>query len=315
MQLQILPPNSIDESYSTFGDANKVVAGIEFDRDGRTMAYHIRQQQQDEQHTKERLSLTISEAALMFVPEFVGQWRGIPALSSCMVKLKNLAEYEQAQLLKQKLSACVVDYIIGPYDDGASFFGHDKSKYGEQEEERIEPGIRKRLRPGEEVRSNTPPHVDGYPEHVRQHLYSIASGLEVPYPLLSGDFSQTNYSSFRGMWLAFHKDLEVLRTHVLIPQICERVVDWFLEGLEVMGVIRDRSKVVVTYTPPRRELIDPTREIPSLIKSIRAGIDSWHDVQKSFGNNPLETLDEIEKYNKEFDRRGVILDCDGRRPG
>jgi capsid protein len=65
-----------------------------------------------------------------------------------------------------------------------------------------------------------------------------------------------------------------------------------------------------THTPPRREMIDPTREIPALIDAVRAGIMSLSEVQRSFGYVPEEVIAELALDVERAKQAGLTLSID-----
>jgi len=71
--------------------------------------------------------------------------------------------------------------------------------------------------------------------------------------------------------------------------------------------------VSVTWTPPRRELIDPTKEIPAKISAIRSGIETLSDVIRQSGGHPGDQFKEIKADNDAIDALGLILDSDPRK--
>jgi capsid protein len=66
------------------------------------------------------------------------------------------------------------------------------------------------------------------------------------------------------------------------------------------------------FTPPRFGLLDPAKETPAMIEAIQGGLRSWSDTVRRDGYDPNEVLDEFEKDQAEFDRRGLKFTSDGR---
>ena len=64
------------------------------------------------------------------------------------------------------------------------------------------------------------------------------------------------------------------------------------------------------WTPPRRELIDPAKEIKALIEAVRAGFMSLSEVQRSLGYIPAEVMAELEGDLKDARAKGLALDVD-----
>ena len=65
------------------------------------------------------------------------------------------------------------------------------------------------------------------------------------------------------------------------------------------------------WTPPRRELIDPAKEIASLIEGVKAGFMSLSEVQRSLGFIPSEVMAELEQDIADARAKGLVLSVDG----
>ncbi|MHA1169888.1 MAG: hypothetical protein ACTSRU_18835, partial [Candidatus Hodarchaeales archaeon] len=121
----------------------------------------------------------------------------------------------------------------------------------------------------------------------------------------------TNYSSGRLGWLEFYRNITQWRSHIVIEQLCNPVWDWFLQAASLTG--KGKAQVQVMWTAPRRELIDPSKEVEAAIKQVRAGQISQSEAIRQLGYDPADTYTEIEKDNKTFDAKKLILDSDPRR--
>ena len=67
----------------------------------------------------------------------------------------------------------------------------------------------------------------------------------------------------------------------------------------------------MTWTPPRRELIDPAKEIRALIEGVKAGFMSLSEIQRSLGFIPSEVMGELEKDIADARQKGLALSVDG----
>jgi len=140
----------------------------------------------------------------------------------------------------------------------------------------------------------------------------VASVLGITYEALTSDYSQVNFSSARMAWLEFQRTIDVWRWHMLIPQACSGVWNWFLEAAAVAGEY-DGKGISVEWTAPRREMIDPVSETKATVSQIRAGLKSLSEAVRESGYEPDDTFDEIEKDNKAIDEKSLVLDSDPRK--
>jgi capsid protein len=83
---------------------------------------------------------------------------------------------------------------------------------------------------------------------------------------------------------------------------------WFNDAARLAQVRGPRRMI---WTPPRRELIDPAKEIASLIEGVKAGFMSLSEVQRSLGFIPSEVMAELEQDIAEARAKGLALSVDG----
>lgn len=94
-------------------------------------------------------------------------------------------------------------------------------------------------------------------------------------------------------------------------QVLERLGRWFFGAAGLAGY--DTTDAYIKWTYPRREMIDPTKEIPAMGKAIRLGLTSLARTHASLGYDSDEILGEIEESNKKLDGKKIILDSDPRK--
>jgi capsid protein len=112
-------------------------------------------------------------------------------------------------------------------------------------------------------------------------------------------------------WLEMHRNLAAWRWNISVPQVMDPVHHWFNEVARV-AQIRGPRKII--WTPPRRELVDPAKEIKALIEGVRAGFMSLSEVQRSLGYIPSEVMAELESDLADAREKGLALSVDGMTP-
>lgn len=313
IQLQVLEADYIDthrdgEQYN----GNDIIQGIEYDKHGRRVAYWLFDHHPGDTFWMMR-SATVSQRIPaddiihIYRMDRPGQGRGISWFSPVVLRLRDLDEYEDAQLVRQKIAACFAMFI-GDMEGGAEQTGRNKAA---EMVERLEPGIIQRLPAGTTATMATPPSVQGYAEYMDVSLHAVAVGLGVPYEALTGDYSKVNFTSGRMGFGQFHGLLDVWQWKMFIPKFCGGVFNWFIDAASLAGYRTDGASAL--YVPPRRILVDPTREIPAKIKEIRAGLDTLPNAQRETGRDPEEMAKEIAESNDALDKLGIVLDSDPRR--
>ncbi len=234
-----------------------------------------------------------------------GQQVGVPFGVSAFVRVRDMEEYNDAQVVRQKIAACYSVMITG---EGA---GIDLPTEDQDELERIEPGMIHRMNNGETVTFGSPPTVENFGEFSRTILQGVAAGFGTTYENLTGDLSNVNFSSGRMGWIEHHRNVDDWQLNLFIPQMCDPIFRWFLEAIELKGI--NTSGVTVEWTPPRREMIDPSKEVKGIVARVRSGLISPIDAIRAEGYDPEEVLAEIVDWNKKLDDNGIILDSDPRQ--
>lgn len=303
VRFQVLEPDHLDESMDRLlPDGGRIIQGVEFDSQGRRVQYWILPEHPGGQFLRTRNSVPIPAEDVIHVyrVDRPGQVRGIPWLAPVMLRLADFDDYENAQLVRQKIAACFAAFY---HDTG----GPERT----DTTEKIEPGMIQRLAPGSKVEFGTPPQVTDYADYSRVSLRAIAAGLGISYEALTGDLTSVNFSSGRMGHLQFQRNLDAWRWLTFIPQACVPMMRWWLEAAALTG--KRTSDVTVSHTPPRREMISPEREVPANTAAMRSGQTSLVKVLQESGIDPEEHLEEIESTLELLDRLGIVLDSDPRK--
>lgn len=240
------------------------------------------------------------------------QTRGVPWGTPAIEAMQLLADYDMAEIVRKKVEACTVAFVINAEDDqdeavAPEVLAADGSVY-----EKFEPGMIGRLRGGKDVKFNAPNAVGGYSDYKVASLQTIAAAYRMPYELLSGDLSKVNYSSMRGGLVEFRRLVRTVQRHILIQMALQPVWEWWCEIAYLAGEIDD-PVVPVVWDLPRFEWVNPMEDVQAQQLAVRAGFRSWQDVVAEGGRDPDDVLDEIEAWNGRLDRFGIVLDTDPRR--
>lgn len=319
IQLQVFEPDIIDHSRNYNGFEKKakdpqgfLMQGIEFDGNGQRIGYWMW-----DRYPSETVGL-INNLESKFVPaedvihvyqiERPGQVHGVPFGVQSFLRVKDFDDFEDAELMRQKIAACFSAFVTETVSSAPVKTGGKKSPLPE----RVEPGIIERLSPGEQISFGNPPTKEGFSDYSRSVLRGIAAGYGVTYEGLTGDMTAVNFSSGRMGWLEFNRTVERYQENMFIPSFCAGAFSWFLEGTKV-GMVYLKDDVGAQWTTPKREMIDPSKEISALNETVRNGFMDWGEAVTSLGYDPETVLDNIEKYNKIFDDKKIILDSDPRK--
>lgn len=313
--IQVLEADYLDSSKDgPISGGGRTVQGVEFDALGRRVAYWLFDEHPGGAgHFRLPVSRRVpaADVAHIFRLDRPGQVRGVPWLAPVMLRMHDFADYEDAQLMRQKIAAVFAAFVVDMDGDGRNPIAGDVSSANSDRLESLEPGIIETLPAGKDIKFTSPPGVDGYGEYVRVQLHAIAAGLGVTYEVLTGDLSQVNFSSGRMGWLEFQRSISFWQQAIVISQFCRAVERWFVEAAAVaLGVA---GPVSATWTPPRREMIDPTREVPALRDAVRCGFTTLSEAVRAHGRDPSAHFAEMAEDLKRLDDLSLVVDCDPRR--
>ena len=311
LQVQMLEPDWLDFNKD---NSNDILFGQQFDSSGRLQGYWIRDNHPGESvlGTNVRVQSTFvpkSEISLHFDSRRAGQRMGLPFGTAAILTLRDMGDIRAAQQMKDKISACFfgISYDSDPTADKLT--DEEGNPILGIEFDEIEPGAVQHLPPGRDFKAFSPPSSGDFVNTHREYAHSVAAAYEITYESMTGDLSNVNYSSYRGGWLEFSRRIAYLRGKVSMPSMLSPVCRWHDELARMSGLLKGPA-VTWAHTPPRREMIDPTKEIPALILAVRAGIMSLSEVQLSFGYVPKEIIEELKNDMQNARDSGLILSTD-----
>ncbi len=322
MQIQVIDPDYLDTSKIGTIDVrdgqgklvgrNVIIHGVEFDILGRRRAYWLFRE-----HPGNTLGLggiqsvriPAENVRHIYRQDRPGQVRGVSWFAPIILRFKDLDEYEDATLLKQKVAACLAVIKTSPDGNMTGLGTVDTTKT--PQEDRIEPGSIISALPGEEIQVVQPPTVSEYASYTTVNYRAIATGLGVSYEDLSGDYSQVNFSSARMGRIRHWTRIEGWRWRMLIPQMCVPVWEWAMEVAQITG-FGDVAELESEWSAPPLPMVDPDKEGLAYMRLVRAGLMSRQEAVRERGYDPASVLAEIAADNKAADALGIILDSDPR---
>lgn len=285
---------------------NKIIQGVEYNKSGKRVAYHLYKTHPgsvDFGMKVETIRVPANEMWHIFRQERPGQVRGVPWSSAIMIRIKDLDDFQDAQLMRQKIASLFTAFVHDINADVDSGDDSDEDELGAT----MEPGIIEELPAGKTVTFANPPGVENYKEFIGVNLRGIAVGYGLSYEALSGDLSEVNFSSAKMGWNSMQRNFDVWRAQYMKLKFMDPVFEVFLSMMDLTGVLYS-ADTASKHIPPRQVMIDPAKEVPSTIKSIRAGLTSLPTEIARTGEDPDEVLQEIADSNKKTEDMGLILD-------
>lgn len=321
--LEVLEADQLDEDYQhpakTAGNVWKL--GVELDKFGRPVNYAFLSRHPGDTafptHNPDKRHVIVPAKDVIHIFDRAsarpGQTRGVPWMASAMQRMHHLEGWEQASVVRARASSALMGFIQSPegeLDPGGEVFD-------EQRVTGFEPGQFKYLQPGETV---TIPNMDAptgeYEPFLRAQLRALASGIGCSYEVISGDYSQSNYSSSR---LALLQDRDTWRSiqQMMREQFYQPVYDAWLE----MAVLSGALNLPVYETDPERyqsvrwvfrgySYVDPQKEIAAQKAAVRNGFKTLADVVAENGGDLDELLIARQAELAKLDELNIITDSD-----
>ncbi len=311
-QIQLLEPDYLDAAKNGALSAKNAsgpyaINGIEFSPLGKREAYWLYSGHPGGMRAGNGSTrVAATDVIHCYRADRIEQEHGATWFAPVIAKLNDFADYDDAQLMRQKIAACFSVFKIS--DEDALDSSVSDSDPGIEE---LEPGLIHDLKAGQDIKFASPPGVDGFGDYSRVSMQAVSTGLNLPYFVLTGDLSAFNFASGRMGWLEFQRSIASLQWAMFIPQFCRGLERWFIQALSIQGVNVDG--VEMEWTPPRREMISPETEVPAIRDAIRSGQMTISEAAKARGVDPDVFFAEWAADAAKLDQLGLIFDSDPRR--
>jgi lambda family phage portal protein len=310
LQLQVLEGDFIDTMKHGPIDGGYIFYGIEFNTAGKIVAYWLYENHPGDNYnfnvTMKSNRYPASDIIHVFEKKRPGQFRGVPVGVASMLRMKDLDEYGDAQLIRQKIAACFTAFVT----DSAQPITTTTATKGDELTEKVEPGIIQYLKPGQDITFGTPPAAEGYESFTKSQLGGIALGYGMDYVTFTGDLSNVNFSSGRMGWLEFQRKVGQWQWKTFVPMFCKKAWIWFEEMAAIYNHIRPGQNIQVRWSTPRREMINPEVETAATVDSYQNGLTSWSDAVLEMGNDPEDQIEKMKADKKLFEDAGLPIYTD-----
>jgi len=294
--LEILEADLCDETHTVGPDANgnEWRMGVRVSRWGRPTAYRFRLRHPGDVSGAvgyETTDVPAEQIIHLFIPERPGQTRGVPMFASSIKRMHHVAGFEEAEVVGKRARSSLMGFIQSPEGE---LVGD-----GVEDGERLtnfEPGVFKHLAPGESITVPQLGNADTqYEAFLRPMLRSLAAGSGVPYPTVSADYSQSNYSSSR---LERLEVLELWRSlqDWIIEDVCQVVFERAMAAAVGAGTLQlpgydlaPERYEAVKWFPRGWEFVDPQKEAAANKDLVRSGFKTQAQIVAEQGGD-LEDL-------------------------
>ncbi|KZL21953.1 phage portal protein [Pseudovibrio sp. Ad37] len=316
LQIELREADHLDTSRLSEAKDNSIRQGIEYDKAGRRTAYWMFPDHPGDTTSAftrrlESIRIPADMVAHLFERQRV-QSRGVPWGTPAMTALRDLGDWQLAEMVRKKTEACLVGVVLGEDGDGGASVAPTVEDADGNQIEQFSPGMIAYARGGKDIRFNTPGHSGGIAEWNRVQMHIIASGFRMPYALMTGDLSQANFSSNRAGLNEFRRMVDQVQWHIIIPMFCERIWAWFIEAAFTAG-LTDTPDIPAEWAPPKFESVNPKQDAETDLIETRSGFTSLPQQIAKRGYDPREVVEEQAAFLKETDDLGLVLDSDPRK--
>lgn len=317
--LQILDPQRCHPQYDRFDlpDGSFIRAGIEFNKYGRAMAYHFTVAKESDgfyNYSYAGLNYHVIPADEIihgFVPEMVGQKRGLPWMATGLFRLKQLAGFEDAAVVNARIGASKMGVIQWKEGHGPELDEGEAENF----EMDGDPGSFPVLPEGAELKEWNPQYPSGeFATFNKAMLRGIASGLGVSYNNLANDLEGVNFSSIRQGTLDEREHWKELQEW-LIETLCQPVFEAWLPRALLGGHISVKGRPLkperidrygeIAWQGRRWQWIDPQADVNAAVASKNNLLMSPGQIIREQGKDPSSVWREIAADIEEMRKAGI----------
>ncbi|WP_269497247.1 phage portal protein [Castellaniella sp. S9] len=278
LKIRLLESDHLPFKNETLKNGGRIIDGIELNARGQRVAYwlHPNHPGDSSLSNNEPKRIPADRVLHLFESTRPGQLRGVPVLSPVLVRLKDIDEFDDAQIVRQKIANLFVGFITRPAPElGMEEMGQDGKPLPEDRTElpalEFAPGVLQELGPGERVEFSEPPGTTtGYRDFTTAQLHIIAAALGMPYPFLTGDYSDVNDRVMRVAINEYKRRAMALIHNVLVPQFCRPIRNAWVDAAVLAGALpTGRPDLKSTrWTPNAWAYIHPVQDIQADVLAI-----------------------------------------------
>lgn len=297
---------------------NVLWRGIEYNqRSGKIKAYHFTEPTDANDFNYKTMRIDSKRVIHSFKTLRPGQLRGMSPFASAILSAYALRDYETAEMDAQKMSSKWMAFVTAP--PSGNFSNNFAGKIEENElygnyVEAIDNATIQYLKSGESVTMNTMQRSSGaFSDFNEIVIRRLSAAIQLPYELLSQDYSGLNFTTLRAVRNDFKQALRPTWERK-ISHLCQRVFRQWLKmevlsgRLSLPGYFENPEQYEkVSWITPALENIDPLKEFQADLLKVRSGAKSMQEVIKEMGGDPEKTLKDMVAWKEQLDDVDLVL--------
>ncbi len=341
---RISTPGNISGDYDGYDEikenGNTIMNGVEIDKKGKVIAYHISSTFPGEYTTEKQTWKRVVKRGIrtgnqnilhIFNAQRAEQYRGVPFLAPVISSIKQMTRYTEAEIMAAVIQAMLAIFITTESgDDLDGFGGVDEEDWdhvgaGKDEEDRIRlgSGTINFLKEGEQVKAVETSHPHGnYESFIKAFSSLIGAALEISPEVLLKQFTN-NFSASKGAlnetWKAFKT-----RRKWFVDDFCQQVYNiWFAEavsegrinapGFFTNPLIR-QAYTNATWTGPEQGCLNPVQEVSAAVTRINNGLSTHEDECAAMnGSDYDDNVRTLENENERLSKANKILNGEDKK--
>lgn len=310
------------DTYQGLPANNRIRSGIELDKRGRRVAFWFYKEHPGDNPNgaigvDTLIRVAASEVIHMFEQKRPGQLRGVSMLAPVLARLRSIGDYEDTTLERQKIANLFVGFVsrtlptIDPNDINAgSLTGLEQDvDAGGAGLLPLKAGLIQELEDGQQFTFSNPPEAGTtYSDYMRTSHLGNAAAAGMPYELFSGDIVNISDRTLRVLINEFRRFAEQRQWQIVIPQWCQRIIEWFSESAVLTGSLSLEEGDLarrVEHAPHGWAYIHPTQDVQGKVLEITNGLRSRSSVIGERGDDPDQVDEERAADQKRAEALGL----------
>lgn len=323
LQLQIIESDQLDTTIDgDLKNGNAAVRGIEFNKFGRPVAYHILDTHPgDWLFSIKSVRIPAERVIHVFSPDRVTESRGICHFVSSIIPAYTHDQQKKAVMDLLRIAAAYgifvesdfpEDYVYGLPTETQAAGSEGQTKA--QPYQYVNPAGIHYMRRGEKINSVVPAQpTAAYKDFEQSHLRGEASGFGMSYETFTGDLTNANYSSLRQGQVneraEFRQDTDLFIRKLCMPIFREWMdAEILAGGLRLPGYWSRRSEYQrVVFSRPGLPSPDPVKEEVADKQALENGTTTRRIIAERKGEDLDDILDQLEQEISAMKAKGIIV--------
>jgi lambda family phage portal protein len=320
-KLQCLEVDELDQTQAApHQRGNRLVGGIEYNRNRRPVGYWIRQYDIEGWQLTDPVYIEAKDVFFYKSKHRPSQLREVSDLSPTITRVRDTNEFINAVAIKERISALVGLVIKKNLPSGGAGRSSWNGKGGQVDysAKKMTPGMIMELGAGDDVEVVDPKGAaTDATAFLKTQQGLIGAGQGLSYEAISRDMHGATYSSARQNALedenSYTEEIELLTA--FMSEVYENfLISGYLSGLFSIHDFWERKEDYMehSWVKTPKKWIDPAKEANADKVALQSGQKTFQDLQAEKGKDWKEAIDEmaeVMEYGKEkgIDMGGVIF--------